>query len=290
MKRRPATETAKAPAQGAAQARVPAQGAAQAQLDFQRQAYENHFPKRAGVVRDQLAHPLFRSFNDRVAGLVLDAGARASVPDGPLRVFEPGCGEALLGASIERVAAERGIDMAYTGADLSPAALDLARAAVQGDLRAGDAGEVAAGLPAGSQHVVVAKNLLHHLPDPTAFLREVSRILAPGGTVIAFEPRLGCPQFLLFNVLEFRRERHYFEGQRRNAAAFRDAGYRVLSCDLFSWLPYELLFVIRLDWFRRVFSTSDERRIARWSATDDRLAKALPWFACYAVWLGTPES
>lgn len=263
-----------------------------AQIDYQRQAYERHFPKRAHVIRSQLAHPLFRSFNDRVAGLVIDAGAegRASDPDRTLRVFEPGCGEALLGASLERVAAERGIDMAYTGADLSPAALDLASSVVSGDLRAGDAAEVAATLPAASQHVVVAKNLLHHLPDPTAFLREVRRILAPGGTVIAFEPRLGCPQFLLFNLLEFRREKHYFEGQRRNAAAFRDAGYRVLSCDLFSWLPYELLFVIRLDWFRRLFSTDDERTIARWTKVDDRLAKALPWLACYAVWLGTPEA
>jgi SAM-dependent methyltransferase len=263
-----------------------------AQLDYQRQAYESHFPKRADAVRSQLAHPLFRSFNDRVAGLVLDAGeeARASGAEGTLRVFEPGCGEALLGASIERVAAERGIELAYTGADLSPAALDLARSAVGGDLRAGDAVEVATGLPAASQHVVVAKNLLHHLPDPTAFLREVSRILAPGGTVIAFEPRLGCPQFLLFNVLEFRRERHYFQGQRRNAAAFRDAGYRVLSCDLFGWLPYELAFVIRLDWFRRLFSTDDPRVIAGVSTFDDRLAKAVPWLACYAVWLGTPEA
>ena len=262
-----------------------------AQLDYQRQAYESHFSKRAHVIRSQLAHPLFRSFNDRVAGLVIDAGAegRASDPHGTLRVFEPGCGEAILGASLARVAGERGIDMAYTGADLSPAALDLAGSVVAGDLRVGDAAEVAAGLPAASQHVVVAKNLLHHLPDPTAFLHEVRRILAPGGTVIAFEPRLGCPQFLLFNVLEFRRERHYFEGQRRNAAAFRDARYRVLSCDLFSWLPYELLFVIRLDWFRRLFSTDDPRSIARWTKVDDRLAKAVPWLACYAVWVGAPE-
>lgn len=262
-----------------------------AELEYQRQAYESHFPKRAGIVRDQLAHPLFRSFNDRVAGLVIDAGeaARASAPEPALRVFEPGCGEALLGASLARVAAARGIELAYTGADLSPAALDLAREAVTGDLRAGDAVEVAAGLPAGSQHVVVAKNLLHHLPDPTAFLREVRRILAPNGTVIAFEPRLGCPQFLLFNVLEFRRERHYFKGQRRNAAAFRDAGYRVLSCDLFSWLPYELLFVIRLDWFRRLFSSGSPATIARWTTLDDRLTRAVPWLACYAVWLGTPE-
>ena len=262
-----------------------------AQLEFQRQAYESHFPKRAAVVRSQLAHPLFSSFNDRVAGLVLDAaGGAGAGPGDTVRVFEPGCGEGFISTALERVAAQRGVSLSYIGADLSAAAIELAGSVVNGELRVGDAAEVAATLPAGSQHVVVAKNLLHHLPDPTSFLREVRRILAPGGTVIAFEPRLGCPQFMLFNVLEFRRERHYFEGQRRNAAAFRNAGYRVLSCDLFSWLPYELLFVIRVDWFRRLFSTGDERSIARWTKVDDRLTKAVPWLACYAVWVGAPEA
>ena len=53
-----------------------------AQLEFQRQAYESHFPKRAAVVRSQLAHPLFSSFNDRVAGLVLDAAGGAGAGPG----------------------------------------------------------------------------------------------------------------------------------------------------------------------------------------------------------------
>ena len=261
-----------------------------AQIDYQRRAYDSHFPKRADAVRSQLAHPLFSSFNDRVAGLILDAAGVAGAGAGDtVRIFEPGCGEGLLGAALERVAAQRGVDLSYIGADLSAAALELAGSAVSGELRVGDAAEVASALPAGSQHVVVAKNLLHHLPDPTAFLREVSRVLAPGGTVIAFEPRLGCPQFMLFNVLAAKRERHFFEGQRRNAAAFKNAGYRVISCELFSWLPYELAFVIRFDWFRRWLSTNDEKFIAKVSRIDDRLARSLPWFACYAVWLATPD-
>lgn len=261
-----------------------------AQTDYQRRAYDSHFPKRADAVRSQLAHPLFSSFNDRVAGLILDAaGVAGAAPGDTVHIFEPGCGEGLLGAALERVAAQREVDLSYIGADLSAAALELAGSAVTGELRVGDAAEVATALPAGSQHVVVAKNLLHHLPDPTSFLREVSRVLAPGGTVIAFEPRLGCPQFMLFNVLAAKRERHFFEGQRRNAAAFKSAGYRVISCELFSWLPYELAFVIRFDWFRRWLSTDDEGFIAKVSRIDDRLTRSLPWFACYAVWLATPD-
>ena len=263
----------------------------EAQIDYQRRAYDSHFPKRADAVRSQLAHPLFSSFNDRVAGLILDAATVAGAGAGDtVRVFEPGCGEGLLGAALERVATQRRVDLSYIGADLSAAALELAGSAVSGELRVGDAAEVTAALPAGSQHVVVAKNLLHHLPDPASFLREASRVLVPGGTVIAFEPRLGCPQFMLFNVLAAKRERHFFEGQRRNAAAFRNAGYRVISCELFSWLPYELAFVIRFDWFRRWLSTDDEKFIAKVSRIDDRLTRALPWFACYAVWLATPDA
>lgn len=252
--------------------------------DYQRAFYDAHFAKRADAVRDQLAHPLFRSFNDRVAELVLAEAGGSRV-----RVYEPGCGEGLVASALARVAARRGIALAYTGADLSGAALALAATSVPGaDLRVGDAAEVTAALDPGSQDLVVAKNLLHHLPDPAAFLHSAARALAPGGRVVALEPRLGCPQFLLFNVLAARRERHYFAGQRRNRAAFGAAGYRVLRRLRFGWLPYELAFVIRPPVFRRLLSTGNPATIARVAALDDRLAAVLPALACYEVWVGQP--
>jgi len=261
-------------------------GMSEDQREYQRAFYDRHFPKRAAAVCSQLAHPLLSSFNDRVAGLVLDVpGGGPSPAERPVRVFEPGCGEGLFGAALQREAARRGVPLSYSGADLSEGALGLARSAVDGDFHLGDATEVTAALPAGSQDVIVAKNLLHHLDDPAGFLQQAARALAPGGRVVAFEPRLGCPQFLLFNVLAARRERHYFRGQGRNAAAFEKAGLRVISCDRFSWLPYELAFVIRPEVFRRLFSTGDPDRIARIAALDDRLTAAVPWLACYAVWV-----
>ena len=105
--------------------------------DYQRAFYDAHFAKRADAVRDQLAHPLFRSFNDRVAELVLAEAGGSRV-----RVYEPGCGEGLVASALARVAARRGIALAYTGADLSGAALALAATSVPGaDLRVGDAAE-----------------------------------------------------------------------------------------------------------------------------------------------------
>jgi len=253
--------------------------------DFQRDYYDVHFNRRASAVRDQQAHPLFRSFNDRLAGEILDAAGVAI--SSTVRVFEPGCGEGLVGAALERVAAARGLGLAYTGADLSRSALDVARTSVAGEFLAGDAAETAAALAPGSQDVVVAKNLLHHLDDPARFLRAAAAALAPGGRVVAFEPRLGCPQFLLFNVLAARRERHYFRGQGRNATAFEAAGLEVVDRRRFSWLPYELAFVIRPGLFRRMFGTANPTVIRKVSGADDRLAAILPWMACYEVWVAS---
>lgn len=264
------------------------------QQEYQRSFYNRHFPKRAAAVRSQLAHPLFRSFNDRVAARVLDLCPAPSGDNGRdgqhvVRVYEPGCGEGLVGSALERVAAARGLALSYTGADLSEAALDLARSSVSGDLRVGDAMEVTTELPAASHDVVLAKNLLHHLDDPAGFLRATSRVLRPGGLLVAFEPRLGSPQMLVFNLLAPRRERHFFRGQRRNRAAFGDAGYRVAGVESFSWLPYELAFVIKPELFRRLFSVTDERVIRRVSRLDDLLARRLRWLASYAVWVATPD-
>lgn len=256
-------------------------------VEYQREFYDRHFARRAAAVKEQLAHPLFCSFNDRLARRAFDlAGLRAN---GPARVLEVGCGEGLLADAIRRTADERGLALAYTGLDVSDSALELARPHVQGTLLCGDATEVVAGLATDSQDLVIAKNLLHHLDDPAAFLREAGRVTAPGGVIVAFEPNLGCPQFLLFNVLAFKRERYFFNGQRRNRRAFADAGLAVTSAERFSWLPYELAFVIRYDWFRRLFSTDRPSVIDAVSRVDDRLTRWLSPLACYTVWGASPS-
>jgi SAM-dependent methyltransferase len=40
----------------------------------------------------------------------------------------------------------------------------------------------------GALRAIVATNVLHHVPDIRAFLREASRTLAPGGRIVAIEP------------------------------------------------------------------------------------------------------
>ncbi|MCA1692267.1 MAG: class I SAM-dependent methyltransferase, partial [Actinobacteria bacterium] len=187
--------------------------------------------------------------------------------------------------------AQRGVSVEYIGADLSNGALDLARqSGVTTALMLGDATETTAQLLAGSQDVVIAKNLLHHLDDPTAFLTEAARAVGPGGKVVVIEPLLGCPHIWVFNVLAFRRERHYFRGQKRNLSAFREAGLAVENGQRFSWLPWELMLYIRPSVFRRLLSTTNERTIGRIGRFDDWLTSRIPWTAAYVVWTVTPEN
>ena len=255
------------------------------QREFQRTFYDRHYAKRTAAVRDQLAHPLFRSFYDRLAGRVYDHALEGRGDGRTVRVLEPGCGEGLLGAALQRVAGERGVDLHYTAGDLSASALALAREHVKGELHVGDAREVVARLTSDSQDVVVLKNLLHHLDDPAGLLREAARVAGRRGKVVIVEPRLGCPHIWIFNLLAPKRERHYFKGARRNVAAVQDAGLVLSRRERFTFLPYELAFVIRPGLFRRLFATADPRRIARVSALDDRLVAALPWLATYVLWV-----
>jgi SAM-dependent methyltransferase len=262
------------------------------QREFQRSFYDEHYPKRLAATLDQLDHPLFRSWNDRLARRVYDFGA-PRVPNGTTRarVFEPGCGDGFLAAALARVAAERGIDLRYAGADLSEGALELARRSVpDAELLLGDAAEVTSQLPGGSQDVVVMKNLLHHLDDPAAVLAAARRVVAPRGRVVVVEPLLGCPHIWVFNVPAFRREKHYFKGQRRNLAAFGSAGLTVVAGERFSILPWELAFYIRPSVFRRLFSTNDAATIRRVSDVDDWLTDKLRWVAAYQIWVAEPAA
>jgi SAM-dependent methyltransferase len=249
------------------------------QLDYQRAAYDDHYPKMAAAVREQLAHPLLCSFYDRLAGLILD-GLPAG--DGRRRLFEAGCGEGLVASAVQRVARERGLDVAYTGTDLSAAGIELARSVVDGTYVEGDAVEVVAGLAAGSQDLIWAKNLLHHLEDPARFLREAMRAVGPEGRVVVVEPRMWCPVHWV-NLMWFRQERFLFRGYRRNVAAFSAAGCRILSTTEFGWLPYELALATRFGTPRRLVGMGPGRSLDRITAVDDRLTGRLPDLALYMV-------
>lgn len=226
---------------------------------------------------------------DGVAHLTAQPGTSTN-GDGtrPLRVFEPACGEGFLAAALLRVARERKIELRYSGADLSEAAVELARPTLGDVVVVGEAAEATSRLETGAADVVIVKNLLHHLEAPSEVLREAGRVVGPDGRVVIIEGRLGCPQFMLIAALAPKRERFYFLGTRRNRAAAAKAELSIVHRERFSFLPYELFFHIRPKVMRRLFATSDPAALDRYTRIDDGLARNLPWLASYWLWMAAP--
>lgn len=112
-----------------------------------------------------------RSFGALCAGvhdLLLDA-----LPDG--RVLDVGCGPGgLLGRALDR-----GWDVA--GVDPSPAMVACAARVAPGRVEVGGLPRLA--VASGSQNGVVANFVVNHLGHPADGVREMARVLAPGGRV-----------------------------------------------------------------------------------------------------------
>jgi 2-polyprenyl-3-methyl-5-hydroxy-6-metoxy-1,4-benzoquinol methylase len=108
----------------------------------------------------------------------------AYVPPGSSRVLEVGCGEGYFGEAIKRRdgAEVWGIELSEAAAAQAAERLDRAMA--------GDAAELIGELPAEHFDCVVFNDVLEHLAEPWAVLRDVRRKLLPGGTVVCSIPNI----------------------------------------------------------------------------------------------------
>src|SRR5213083_1339553 len=103
------------------------------------------------------------------------AGARG------LRAVEIGCGLGTDGVRFAKAGAD------YTGVDLTDAAIELARkrfelSGLRGELRVSDAENL--DFDDESFDLVYSHGVLHHTPDIEAAVREIHRVLKPGGRAI----------------------------------------------------------------------------------------------------------
>jgi SAM-dependent methyltransferase len=96
------------------------------------------------------------------------------------RLLEIGCA----GGWFLRASRDAGWDV--KGVEISADAADFARSRFGLDVFCGDLAD--AGFPAGSFDVVYMADVLEHVPEPTAFVAEVRRILADGGQVVVCGP------------------------------------------------------------------------------------------------------
>jgi ubiquinone/menaquinone biosynthesis C-methylase UbiE len=98
-----------------------------------------------------------------------------------LKVLEIGCGLGTDGAQFAMAGAE------YTGIDLTEAAVDLARRRFElwglpGEFKVSDAENL--DFPSETFDLVYSHGVLHHTPDTPGAVREVHRVLRPGGRAV----------------------------------------------------------------------------------------------------------
>jgi SAM-dependent methyltransferase len=108
---------------------------------------------------------------------------------GPPRVLDAGCAT---GALLEKLR-DRG--WACAGVEISPSA-EYARQERGLDVRNTSLEE--GRFPKASFDLVLASHLIEHLNDPAAFVREVRRVLAPGGCFLVTTPNIAGFQARLF--------------------------------------------------------------------------------------------
>ncbi|HEV8638143.1 MAG TPA: class I SAM-dependent methyltransferase [Chloroflexota bacterium] len=100
----------------------------------------------------------------------------------PGRLLDVGCGAGVLMDAMRR----RGWEV--QGVDVTPAAVRIARErygldAVEGTLEG-------AGFPSGHFDALTLWNVIEHVPDPPATLREAARVLRPGGLIVMATPNV----------------------------------------------------------------------------------------------------
>jgi len=141
----------------------------------------------------------------------------AGVGEGLVRILDVGCGT---GGLIRRLA-PRHPGWIWTGLEPSPVACELARART----RAPVVEAAAEYLPFadGRWDAVVAADVLYHLEDDAAALREIFRVLRPGGLLVANEP--AGPWLWSYHDEAVHGRRRYGRGQLRDQVAA--AGFEV---------------------------------------------------------------
>ena len=117
--------------------------------------------------------------------IVLECVREAAIPRGG-RLLDVGCGDGALSGVLNSA-----LGMQVTGVDTSEKGLALAREMFA---RRGLAGEFKlvngyeTGFKDGSFDVVVCSDVVEHVDDPGAMLREIHRVLVPGGRLVITTP------------------------------------------------------------------------------------------------------
>lgn len=153
-------------------------------------------------------------------------------------VLEIGCGA---GELLQRIA-KRGL--VARGVENSPHAVAGARA-LGLDVYQGTLAE--AHLEDASVDAVILKHVIEHLPSPSATLKEIHRVLRPGGYVVLWLPNGASLEARLFGRYwhGYDLPRHLFTfGPRTISDMLSRGGFRVTRLS-YSWVPNDLIRSLR---------------------------------------------
>lgn len=154
---------------------------------------EEHFAR-------QLGHPSARAVVEgrwRIfaaeirAWLTHDPACAGPAKDRRLQVLDAGCGDGINLVGLDRIFTDLGRAIALTGIDYNGLRIERARGlGLDCTLRQGSLD--ATGLADASIDMVLFNHVLEHIPQKTAVLAELRRVIRPGGLMIVGVPNEGC--------------------------------------------------------------------------------------------------
>lgn len=170
--------------------------------------------------------------------------------DGAAAVLDAGCGT---GGLIRRLAPRRPA-WRWTGVDLEPLASALASERTGGRAEIREASVTALPFGNGTFDAVVSADVLYHVDDDAAALREFFRVLKPGGVAIVNVPAYRW--LWSYHDVAVHSRRRYARGE--TLAKLRAAGFGDVRATYWNTLPFPLV-VARRKFFRAPRGGSDVR-------------------------------
>jgi 2-polyprenyl-3-methyl-5-hydroxy-6-metoxy-1,4-benzoquinol methylase len=183
---------------------------------------------------DEAGRQAVREIKQATARLYLSEIRRYHGPETG-RLLEIGCGDGDFLALAETAG------WRVTGIEYASAACETARRRLKnGEVRCGELQRM--NLPGGQFDLCVISDVLEHVRSPLEFLREIHRVLKPGGTLFVATPSIDSwsARFLKQKWMEFKVEHlTYFNRQTLQTALFKSgfrevivqAGWKILSFD-----------------------------------------------------------